>query len=185
MSKYNSYTAIIGIISVFFMLSVFFGDLHVVVKILLISLGVGIFIHSAVILHRELKARDFLPPQKIFDKPKIIDKIILLSKDGDEVFSWDLYGKTSAVIGKDTGDNLVDIDLSKNPYAAMIDVEHAVLNYTAGNWYIEDLGSRNGISIQKLTQEKSYKLKVILFQLQVLKELYFYWKLEQIKSILK
>ena len=158
MSKYNLYTAIIGIISVFFMLAVFFGDLNVVAKILLITLGVGIFGHSIFILYRALRTQDFSSPPKIFEKPKAIDKIILLSKDGDEVFSWDLYGKTSAVIGKDTGDNLVDIDLSKNPYAAMIDVEHAVLNYTAENWYIEDLGSRNGISIQKAGEKKSYKL---------------------------
>jgi len=158
MSKYNLYTAIIGIISVLFMLAVFFGGLPFIVKILLAMLGVGIFCHSTFILYRALKTQDFSPPQNIFERPKVIDKVILLSKDGDEVFSWDLYGKTSAVIGKDSGDNLVDIDLSKNPYAAMIDVEHAVLNYTAENWYIEDLGSRNGISIQKAGEKKSYKL---------------------------
>ena len=158
MSKYNWYTALIGIISVFFVLAVFFGGLPVIVKILLTVLGAGIFFHSAMLLYRELRAQDFSEMKNFFDKPKVIDKIVLLSKDGTEVFSWDLYGKTSAVIGKDTGDNLVDIDLSQNPYAAMIDIEHAVLNYTSGTWYVEDLGSRNGISVQKVGQEKSYKL---------------------------
>ena len=158
MSRYNFYTACIGIISVIFMLSIFFGDLHIIAKILLIVLGAGIFFHSAMILYRGIKTQDFSEPKIVFDKPKVIDKVILLSKNGDEVFSWDLYGKTSAVIGKDMGDNLVDIDLSKNPYAAMIDIEHAVLNYTAGTWYVEDLGSRNGIEVRKVGQKKSYKL---------------------------
>ena len=158
MSRYNLYTAIIGIISVIFMLAVFFGGLPLIAKILLTLLGAGIFCHSVLILYRALKTPNFQEPKKIIESPQVIDKVILLSKDGDEVFSWDLYGKTSAVIGKDSGDNLVDIDLSKNPYAAMIDVEHAVLNYTAGNWYVEDLGSRNGLEVQKVGQKKSYKL---------------------------
>ena len=72
--------------------------------------------------------------------------------------SWELYGRTSAIIGKDVGENAVDIDLSKNPYAALIDVEHAVMNYADGSWYIEDLDSRNGISIKKFGQEKIYRL---------------------------
>ena len=158
MSKYNLYTALIGIISVFFVLAVLLGGLNIVVKMLLTFFGVGVFFHSVIILYRELKKKDFSRSQKIFDKKKVIDKIILLNKDGEEVFNWDLYGKSSAIIGKDLGDNLVDIDLSQNPYSAMIDAEHAVLNYTAGNWYIEDLSSQNGISIQKLGQTKSYKL---------------------------
>lgn len=159
MSNYNWYTAIIGIVSVLFVLAVFFGGLPVIVKILLTILGAGIFCHSVFILYRELKFQNVSESSSIFfDKPKLIDKIILLGKDGNEVFTWDLYGKTSAVIGKDSGDNLVDIDLSKNPYAAMIDIEHAVLNYTAGNWYVEDLGSRNGIEVKKVGQKKSYKL---------------------------
>lgn len=70
-------------------------------------------------------------------------------------------GKISAVIGKDIGENHVDINLNETPYAAMIDVEHAVLNYADGNWYIEDLDSKNGISIQKVGQDKAYKLSAL------------------------
>ena len=32
------------------------------------------------------------------------------------------------------------------------------MNYADGSWYIEDLDSRNGISIKKFGQEKIYKL---------------------------
>lgn len=157
MSRYNLYTALIGIISVLFVVSVLLGSLPVVVKILLAAVGAAAFTHSVLILYRALQTEPELP-KNVIEKKKSIDKIVLLSQDGNEVLSWDLYGKTSAVIGKDMGDNLVDIDLSKNPYAAMIDIEHAVLNYTAGNWYVEDLGSRNGIEIQKVGENKSYKL---------------------------
>ena len=53
---------------------------------------------------------------------------------------------------------MVDIDLSQSPYAAMIDVEHAVLNYADGNWYLEDLGSTNGISLKKFDDNEVYRL---------------------------
>ena len=79
MSKYNWYTALIGIISVFFVLAVFFGGLPVIVKVLLTILGAGIFFHSAILLYRELRAQDFSEMKNFFDKPKVIDKIILLS----------------------------------------------------------------------------------------------------------
>ena len=88
----------------------------------------------------------------------MITQITLLNKNGDGVFSWELYGKTSAVIGKDIRENLVGIDLSQSPYAAMIDVEHAILNYADGNWYIEDLDSANGISIKKFDDNEIYRL---------------------------
>jgi len=124
-----------------------------VAQVVLTVLGAAIFFHSVWILYRALKGRNV--HRGIF---KRIDKVVLLNNNGEDIFSWELYGKTSVVIGKDLGENRVDIDLSKNPYAAMIDVEHAVLNYAEGNWYVEDLDSRNGISIQKVGQKKSYKL---------------------------
>ena len=89
---------------------------------------------------------------------KIINKISLIDKTGEIISSWELYGKISMIIGKDIGENFVDIDLSQSPYAAMVDVEHAVLNYSDGDWYIEDLDSKNGVAIKKVGQKKSYKL---------------------------
>ena len=160
MTRYDLYTALIGICSVFFSLTVFNGALPTAIKIPLIILGVIIFVHSAYTLYRSLTDENFLAYQSARNNPKsnTINTISLLNKNGDIVFSWELYGRTSAVIGKDIGENLVDIDLSKNPYSSMIDVQHAVLNYAEGNWYIEDLDSQNGISIKKLGKDSIYKL---------------------------
>lgn len=160
MTRYDLYTALIGICSVFFSLAVFIGSLPPIVKIFLIILGVIIFMHSAYTLYRSLTEDDFFETESGHKKLKLnyISSISLLNKNGDEIFSWELYGKTSAVIGKDVGENFVDIDLGKNAYASMIDVQHAVLNYADGNWYVEDLDSQNGISIKKVGEENIYKL---------------------------
>lgn len=88
----------------------------------------------------------------------MITEIVLLSEEDTEMMAWDLYGKTSAVIGRDVKENQVDIDLSRGPYASMVEIEHAVLNYSAENWYVEDLGSSNGISVKKAADARVYKL---------------------------
>ena len=62
------------------------------------------------------------------------------------------------LITEDVRENQVDIDLGQSPYASMVDIEHAVLNYSAGNWYVEDLGSSNGISIKKASDGRVYRL---------------------------
>lgn len=159
MTRYDIYTALIGVISVFFSLTVFFGDLPQYVKIFLIVTGAAIFFHSAYTLYKaSFKKFD---AEKTFKSAAAISQISLLNKDGEIISTWELYGKISAVIGKDIGENHVDINLNETPYAAMIDVEHAVLNYADGNWYIEDLDSKNGISIQKVGQDKAYKLSAL------------------------
>lgn len=93
---------------------------------------------------------------------QLVTEIVLLSEEDTELALWDIYGKTAMVIGRDvrgnsSHENQVDIDLSQGPFASMVDVEHAVLNYSAGNWYVEDLGSANGISVKK-ADGKVYKL---------------------------
>lgn len=162
MTRYDLYTAAIGIISIIFSLVVFYGSLSVFVKFFLIILGVIIFAHSAYILYRSLTDENFFEEfARRHFKSDAISKISLLNKKGEVSASWELYGKVSAVIGKDIGENQVDIDLSENPYASMIEIQHAVLNYADGNWYIEDLDSKNGISIKKLGQDKVYKLSAL------------------------
>ena len=160
MTRYDLYTSLIGICGVFFALTVFIGSLPIFAKIPLIIFGVIVFLHSAYTLYRSFRDDKFLEMESALNNPNsnMITQISLLNEHGDVISSWDLYGRTSAIIGKDIGDNFVDIDLSKNPYASMIDVEHAVLNYADGHWYIEDLDSQNGISIKKLGQENVYKL---------------------------
>ena len=80
---------------------------------------------------------------------KVIMEAVLLSEEDTELMVWDMYGKTSLVIGRDFKENQVDIDLSESPYASMVDIEHAVLNFSYGTWFVEDLGSKNGISVKK------------------------------------
>lgn len=137
-----------------FMLTVYESEFDFPVKILLTVLGVSIFLHSAWTLYNSNDHK------KNFKREtqKIISKISLIDKTGEIISSWELYGKISMIIGKDIGENFVDIDLSQSPYAAMVDVEHAVLNYSDGDWYIEDLDSKNGVAIKKVGQKKSYKL---------------------------
>ena len=91
-------------------------------------------------------------------KDGLITEIVLLNEEDKPLMSWDIYGKTAMVIGRDVKENQVDIDLGQSPYASMVDIEHAVLNYSAGNWYVEDLGSSNGISIKKASDGRVYRL---------------------------
>ncbi|MBR6013848.1 MAG: FHA domain-containing protein [Selenomonadaceae bacterium] len=154
MSRYDLYTTLIGIISVLFVLTIYNADFYFVVKILLTAFGVGVFLHSAWILYNSKSGRRVSKTEV----KKIVSKIYLIDRTGEEIFSWELYGKISMIIGKDIGENFVDIDLSRSPYAAMVDIEHAILNYSNGSWYIEDLDSRNGVAIKKAGQKKSYKL---------------------------
>lgn len=158
MSRYDLYTAIIGILGVCFSLSVAVKPFPFGAKIFFVFVGAIIFFHSAWILYRALTKRN--STGKIISDSDEITQITLLNEKGQGVTSWELYGRTSAVIGKDLGNNFVDIDLSKSPYAAMIDVEHAVLNYAGGNWYVEDLNSENGISVKKFDKAETYKLSV-------------------------
>ena len=88
-------------------------------------------------------------------KDGLITEIVLLNEEDKPLMSWDIYGKTAMVIGRDVRENQVDIDLGQSPYASMVDIEHAVLNYSAGNW---DLGSSNGISIKKASDGRVYRL---------------------------
>ncbi|MDR1548425.1 MAG: FHA domain-containing protein [Hungatella sp.] len=87
-----------------------------------------------------------------------ITEIVLLSEEDTELMTWNVYGKTAMVIGRDVKENQVDIDLGRSHYASMVEIEHAVLNYSAGNWYVEDLGSANGIRVKKAGDGKVYQL---------------------------
>lgn len=75
--------------------------------------------------------------------------LVLLDEEDNAVSEWNIAGKTSLLIGRDTRREDVDINLMNTAFGGMVDRQHAVLNYTAGQWYIEDLDSANGIRIQK------------------------------------
>lgn len=84
-------------------------------------------------------------------------ELVLLNEEGGDLALWDIYGKNGIVIGRDVGENQVTVNLDHTEYASMIDVEHAVLNYTRDAWYVEDVSSKNGVSVQK-SDGRKYRL---------------------------
>lgn len=86
-----------------------------------------------------------------------LTELVLLGEDGTRLASWNIYGKNGVVIGRDIGENHVTVNLNNATYASMIDIEHAVLNYSGDSWYIEDVSEKNGISIEKIDGKK-YKI---------------------------
>lgn len=87
-----------------------------------------------------------------------IQQLILLDEQGKPIKSWDISGKIALVIGKKNREEEVDIDLEECEYSTFIDPEHAVLNYCQNDWYIEDLGSQNGVKIRKVEDGICYKV---------------------------
>lgn len=87
----------------------------------------------------------------------LITEAVLLSEENTELMTWNMYGKVALVIGRNQREHQVDIDLRESPFASMVDGEHAVLNFSGGSWFVEDLGSTNGLSIKK-DDRKIYKL---------------------------
>lgn len=96
-------------------------------------------------------------PQSVPMKLGLPTELALLNEEGGDLALWDIYGKNGIVIGRDVGENQVTVNLDHTEYASMIDVEHAVLNYTRDAWYVEDVSSKNGVSVQK-SDGRKYKL---------------------------
>ena len=86
-----------------------------------------------------------------------LTELVLLGEDGSRLTAWNIYQKNGIVIGRDAGENQVTVNLNETTYASMIDVEHAVLNYSGNDWYVEDISEKNGVSVQKADGRK-YKL---------------------------
>ena len=87
-----------------------------------------------------------------------ISEILLLGEENNVTAVWDIYGKTSVVFGKDERENQVDVNLKNTDYAGTVDGEHAVMNYSNGSWYIEDLDSENGTRLQRSGEGKKYRV---------------------------
>ncbi|WP_176431233.1 FHA domain-containing protein [Anaerovirgula multivorans] len=154
------------------------GNIKVIdVLISLISIGAGIYVYIAfddnlkkyavslalgivaiIYISKALDVNDSSTKEEITNSPNAVNGLALLNEENEMIKEWDLLNQASMVIGRNTKDNEVDIDLSTSTYAALIDLQHAVLNFASGNWYIEDLYSENGISIQKAEDRIRYKL---------------------------
>lgn len=87
-----------------------------------------------------------------------IRELILLDEEDKPIKSWDLAGKVSLLIGRDNQDEPVDVDLEESEYSALIDYQHAVLNFCLDSWFVEDLNSHNGIRIRKIDDGVCYKI---------------------------
>ena len=126
----------------------------------LIALGCGMILIFLILAIRERPTIPLQAGAPIFDMPPTakVTEVLLLNEEDQTLATWPLYGKVSMVIGRDVGENQVDINLMPSTYASTVEVEHAVLNYTGGSWYVEDLASKNGVSVQSCKDGRKYKL---------------------------
>ena len=87
-----------------------------------------------------------------------IERLILLDEQDKPIKSWDMAGRISLVIGREGGGEDVDVDLVDCAFGSFIDFQHAALNFCLDQWYVEDLGSQNGVKIQKAEDGECYKV---------------------------
>lgn len=87
-----------------------------------------------------------------------VRELILLDENEKPVKAWDLAGKVSLLIGRDNPGEPVDVDLEECEYSALIDEQHAVLNFCMDAWYVEDLNSLNGIRVRKINDGLCYRV---------------------------
>ena len=164
MERRNLYTALIGVCGVLFTLTAVQTDYSPATQYVLGMFGALVFLWSALTLYHHgkdpMQGKYIQEPNGKFSLSlsRRITKVNLLNDDNSVIATWDLYQKSGAVIGRDYKENQVDIDLGKSEYRAMVDIHHAVLNYAEGNWYVEDLGSKNGVAVQKASDGRKYKL---------------------------
>lgn len=88
-------------------------------------------------------------------------KLVLINEEGDSLLEWSLAGKTSMIIGKSTDKEKVDVDLECSAFAQMISKQHAVLNYTDGGWYVDDIDSKNGTRVKKICQNSFLDVRLV------------------------
>lgn len=88
-----------------------------------------------------------------------IEKIILQDENEEQIKKWDISRSVSLLIGKETGNNEVDIDLSRAVYSSLVSRRHAVMNRTSGKWYFEDMNSYNGSGILRSNSEDRFKVE--------------------------
>lgn len=91
-------------------------------------------------------------------KTNEIEKLVLLDEMERPIRSWDMQGKVSMIIGRAGHNQELDIDLSDCEYSSFIDFHHAVLNFSLDEWYVEDLGSQNGVKVKKAKNGECYKV---------------------------
>ncbi|MDE5780607.1 MAG: FHA domain-containing protein [Lachnospiraceae bacterium] len=125
--------------------------IDIVIKVMLIAavLAIGV-VYMAVGYYmsiNRLKIR--ISDDNIQTTRKGIESIVLLNEEKKVIKSFKIVGKAGLVIGKSDENNVVDVDLSDLAVSETISAEHAVLNYSNGNWYIEDSDSVSGTAVRR------------------------------------
>ncbi|AOR24917.2 FHA domain-containing protein [Clostridium taeniosporum] len=115
---------------------------------LLIVFGIFVFINLYKRIHN----------QNDIEESNIINTIELVNEDNEIIKQWSIQDKISFLIGKNNGDNEAFLDLNESIYSTLVEDNHAVLNYAAGTWYIEDLSLDSGVCIQKIDDGKKYRI---------------------------
>jgi hypothetical protein len=87
-----------------------------------------------------------------------ISGIELVNEDNEIIRTWNIGERISFTIGKNGSPEEMLIDLSSSIYSSFIENDHAVLNYAAGKWYIEDLSEKSGIAIKKADDDMKYRI---------------------------
>lgn len=90
--------------------------------------------------------------------PMRVCELILLDEGDKPVKSWNIAGKTAVIIGRKNEEEEVDVDLEECEFGTFIDPQHAALNFCLDSWYVEDLGSVNGVRIRKAEDGICYKV---------------------------
>jgi len=106
------------------------------------------------LLYREITA-----PKPYIPAISKITHFAIIGPEGNYEKEWCISGAMSLLIGKDTASGEADIDLSDTQYGRFISNEHAVVNFSQGQWYIEDLGAANGTGIRKKSEDYATRLK--------------------------
>lgn len=118
--------------------------------IIIVAIGFGIW--GFVSLYRKLYK------EEVVEDESNIRRIELVNEDNEIIRTWNIGERISFLIGKDGNSEEMLVDLSSSVYSSFIENIHAVLNYAAGKWYIEDLSEETGISIQKYDDGTRYRI---------------------------
>lgn len=122
--------------------------IRALIIIIAISFGIVCFIN----LYKRLYKKEIVQDESN------IRKIQLINEENEIIKTWDVGDKISFIIGKNSKDNDVFVDLNCSIYSSFIEDNHAVLNYAAGKWYIEDLSEESGITIKKNDDDIKYRI---------------------------
>lgn len=95
----------------------------------------------------------------VIKRPYEIRQVLLLDEEERPIRCWEVAGKVALIIGKKNKEEEVDINLEECEYSALVEEQHAALNYCAGSWYLEDLSLQNGVKIKKVEDGVCYKVQ--------------------------